>query len=201
MSNGKEQTMNGNGEMRTGPEVGEIQVGTGRRSHRLTRICSGLAVGLVAAGSVIGLGMGAASATVANNGVNWAYPNVEGTGCQVVVGDEQSVILAAIGEADVTRCSRNYPLVVITYLDFSTSPSGKGAKTVAENWRSGLTYQIDVATNNYNDPSGMCGKGYWETNTQVSFNGGATYTPPMASNDGYRAFPACNSQQTTPYAA
>jgi hypothetical protein len=96
-----------------------------------------------------------AGAVVANNGINMTYTNVDGTGCQIVVGDQQSKILAAIGETDVTRCSHDYNLVVWTFLDFIPVSAGQ-EKTIAEN---GLAfsdnYQGDVATNNAQHPNGM----------------------------------------------
>jgi len=52
---------------------------------RLT--ASAIAV-LITAGIFAFLGVGPARATVANNGNDRAYTNVDGTGCQVVVGDQ-----------------------------------------------------------------------------------------------------------------
>ena len=184
--------MHADKDMSSGSEVSEVRTDKekGQKSRRLAGLRSGLAVGAIATGLVAGLGIGTAGATVANNGNAMAYANVDGTGCQIVVGDQASPVRATIGETDVTRCSHNYSLVIRTYLDFIPAAGGS-PRTVAENQGSAVTYQADVATNNYLDPYGLCGNGYWETVADVSFNGGATWTGLLGSYGGYKPFDAC----------
>lgn len=156
----------------------------------ISRLAIGMATVLCTAGF---LGAGSASATVANNGVNVAYANVDGTGCQVVVGDQADPVYgSAIGEVDVTRCSRYYGLVIRVYLDhYYVNPNGTHSPltTVAEIQlpSSGYVYgyQLDAAT------SRVCGyhnaqyTDYWYTVADVSFNGGQTWTGLLWSKGGY----------------
>lgn len=63
-----------------------------------------LALGAAALAATICTVTSPAGAVVQNNGNNVAYTNVDGTGCQVVVGDQKTADGGAVGEVDVTRC-------------------------------------------------------------------------------------------------
>jgi hypothetical protein len=153
--------------------------GRGRFRGRWSRLVMGAAAGLSAASLFGFLAAAPAGAVVANNGVNVAHTNVDGTGCQVVVGDQASPVRAAIGEVDVTRCAGARQLVVRVYLDHAAYYNGP-LKTVAEYQASVAGTQLDAWTN------GLCGyhsgSDYWITYADVSFNGGQTWSGLLGSN-------------------
>ena len=131
---------------------------------------------------------------MANTPVAHAYSNVDGTGCQVVVGRRSLLTrtASATQQVDITRCPRYYPLAVRIYLDHQyhyANGTASAWKTVKE-WLQPAgtyfnTYQLDVAT-----PS-ACGyenakyTDYWVTAADISFNGGATWSGLLYSNYGY----------------
>jgi hypothetical protein len=151
---------------------------------RITRLAASAIAILSAAGTLAFLGVGPASATVANNGNNRAYANVDGTGCQVVVGDQADPVRrSAIGEVDVTRCSAYYPLIIRVYLDHQTrNPNGtySAAKTLAETQYPATgyvyTYQQDVPTKSVCGYANPKNTDYWYTAANISFNGGQTWS-------------------------
>ena len=165
----------------------------GRPRRRLTRLVTGTIAVLSTAGTLAFLGVGPASATVANNGLNRTYLNVDGTGCQVVVGDEADPVrFSAIGEVDVTRCSGNRALIIRVYLDHQYHYSNgnySSPTTVAETQLPGTgyvwTYQLDDAT------TSVCGyhngyhADYWYTAADISFNGGQTWSGLLYSYGGF----------------
>ncbi|HEX3921583.1 MAG TPA: hypothetical protein VHY31_04810 [Streptosporangiaceae bacterium] len=162
------------------------------KSARLTKLAASTIAILGTAGTLAFLGTGPASATVANNGVNRAYQNVDGTGCQVVVGDQADPVRrSAIGEVDVTRCSAYYGLIIRVYLDHQyhyANGTYSAPKTVAETQLPStgyyVGYQLDAAT------SSVCGYAnakytdYWYTAADVSFNGGKTWSGLLYSYEG-----------------
>jgi hypothetical protein len=153
-----------------------------RKRGRSFRLVISLAAALSVAGLLGTLGSGPAGATVANNGINRAYANVDGTGCQVVVGDRADPTYgSAIGEVDVTRCPYYYNIVVRVYLDHANYYNGP-LTTVKETQAGAYTYQYDVWTGS------ACGyhsgTDYWYTYANVSFNGGQTWSGLLPSYYG-----------------
>jgi hypothetical protein len=139
----------------------------------------GLLAAVAGAGSLGVVGVSQAGAVVNNNGLYRAYTNVNGTGCQVVVGDQKSPN-AAVGEVDVTRCSHYYNLDDYVRLEWSTSANGPWH---ALGWYANRStnYQLDTAT------SGFCGSLYWRTAADISFNNGQTFSGLLYSLPGYYA--------------
>jgi hypothetical protein len=155
-----------------------------RKPVRLTRLAASAIAVVSTAGALAFLGVGPASATVANNGNNRAYTNVDGTGCQVVVGDQADPVRrSAIGEVDVTRCSAYYDLIIRVYLDHQyhyANGTYSAAKTVAETQLPSTgyvyTYQLDAATNSVCGYANAQYTDYWYTAANISFNGGRTWS-------------------------
>jgi hypothetical protein len=148
---------------------------------------------LSTAGTIAFLGAGTASATVANTAVAYPHPNLDHSGCQVVVGDEADPVhRSAIGEVDVTRCPYDYYLVVRVYLDhryrYSDGSFGpwktkaEFVPPVGEYW---YNYQLDVSTGSVCGYENAIDADEWITAANVSFDGGHTWSGLIYSNLGY----------------
>lgn len=157
------------------------------RPKRLTKFAASAIALLSTAGALAFLGTGAANATVQNNGNNRAYQNLDGYGCQVVVGDEADPARRAIGEVDITHCPANYHLVVRVYLEhqyYYANGSTSSWQFLPGLQYSYYGYQFDAATGAFCGYDNAKNTDYWYTVADISFNGGQTWSGYVYSYEG-----------------